>query len=264
MMKFWPSSLMLLGLLACQPAAEPETKSKALFSQAAILAEADRYLSQEPVPLTDTLCARSEGGPQDFYSEGDYWWPDPEHPDGPYIRKDGLSNPGNFVAHRRAMRNLSRWVASLTAAYLAIEEDKYAAHALKHLRAWFLNPDTRMNPHLLYGQAIKGRVSGRGIGIIDSIHLIEVARSIQRLQEKGYLKEEEWQGLRDWFVQYTDWLTTHPYGLDEKDHGNNHSTWWAAQVAVFADLVGREDLLALCRDQFKKLLSEQMDEQGAF
>ena len=35
-----------------------------------------------------------------------------------------------------------------------------------------------MNPHLLYAQAIKGRFTGRSIGIIDTLHLVEVARAI--------------------------------------------------------------------------------------
>jgi len=46
---------------------------------------------------------------------------------------------------------------------------------VKHLHAWFVNPDTRMNASLLYSQAIKGRFTGRSIGVIDTLHLAEVA-----------------------------------------------------------------------------------------
>ena len=82
-----------------------------------ILSAADEYLHIEPVTVTAIQCERSAGGLHDFYSEGDYWWPDPENPDGPYIRKDGISNPDNFSAHRRAMVNMSIWVPALVAAY---------------------------------------------------------------------------------------------------------------------------------------------------
>lgn len=256
--------MLTVVLLAIGCSRPNDDKTAELFDQAQILLEADRYLQQPPIPLTAFRAERSAGGIHDFYSEGDYWWPDPDNPDGPYIRKDGQTNPGNFTAHREAMRDLSRWVAALTAAYQLTGDEKYGEKALEHLRAWFLDEATLMNPSLLYAQAIKGRVTGRGIGIIDTIHLIEVVKSIQVLAERGFLDSADLAGLKNWFDQYADWLATHPYGIDERDNGNNHSTWWAAQAAAFADLAGREDLQALAREQFKKLLTEQMDATGGF
>ena len=41
-------------------------------------------------PAAGALLLLSEGGPNDFYSNGDYWWPDPSKIDGlPYINRDG-------------------------------------------------------------------------------------------------------------------------------------------------------------------------------
>ena len=71
--------------------------------RARVIAAAERYLTRPPQTITAFRAARSAGGPHDFFSEGDYWWPDPKNPDGPYIRRDGESNPGNFVDHRRAL-----------------------------------------------------------------------------------------------------------------------------------------------------------------
>lgn len=228
-----------------------------------LIALANQYLKQAPVPITTFTSERGAGGIHDFYSEGDYWWPNPDDPDGPYIRKDGQSNPENFTAHRKAMRELNIWVGTLVAAYKVTEDKKYALHALTHLRAFFLNPETLMNPNLLYAQAIKGRVTGRGIGIIDTIHLIEIAKAIEYLSEV-FLSEEDEIGLKKWFEDYATWMNTHEYGLKEKDHGNNHSTWWAAQMAAFASLTDREDLMEVARQQFKKLLPEQMATDGSF
>src|SRR5688500_18805674 len=126
--------------------------------------------------VTAVRAERSAGGVHDFYSEGDYWWPDPANPDGPYVQRDGETNPDNFVAHRDAMRRLSVIVPALVAAHRLTGEARYASAAAAHLRAWFVDTATMMSPHLLYGQAIKGRVTGRGIGIIDTIHLVEVAQ----------------------------------------------------------------------------------------
>src|SRR6266496_3352189 len=78
-----------------------------------ILKAADRYLHESPVTITAFSSPRSAGGPHDYFSEGDYWWPDPRDPNGPYVRRDGETNPENFVAHRNAMRRLSQIVPAL-------------------------------------------------------------------------------------------------------------------------------------------------------
>src|SRR5262249_42488512 len=122
--------------------------------RARVLAAASEYLRREPLTITGARAVRSAGGPHDFFSEGDYWWPDPENPGGPYIRRDGESNPDNFAAHRRAMIRLSVEMPALTAAWQLTGDARFSAHARKHLRAWFVDAGTRMNPSLTYAQAI--------------------------------------------------------------------------------------------------------------
>ena len=158
-----------------------------------VVPRAEAWLQELPITVTASRAERSSGGVHDFYSEGDYWWPDPDNPDGPYIRRDGLSNPDNFVAHRRAMVRLSSIIGTLTSAYLITGDNRYSEHAGTHLDAWFIDPATRMNPSLNYGQAIKGKVEGRSIGIIDTIHLVEVARGAQILGERGALPEAQFE-----------------------------------------------------------------------
>ncbi|GJQ62389.1 MAG: alginate lyase [Melioribacteraceae bacterium] len=226
---------------------------------------ANAYLGEKPVTVTDTTCERSAGGLHDYYSEGDYWWRDPENPDGPYIRRDGLTNPDNFTAHRKAMRRLSQIVPALVTAYKITGDQKYAEDALKHLEAWFVNPVTKMNPNLLYSQAIKGRVTGRGIGIIDTIHLVEVAQAIVVLKKAGLLNSFVGTELSLWFEEYNNWIFLHEYGISERDNGNNHSTCWAMQVAAFANVYGDGDKLEFVRKFYKTvLLPEQMAVDGSF
>ncbi len=230
-----------------------------------ILKAADIYLQVDPVTVTGSTCERSYGGVHDFYSEGDYWWPDPENPQGAYIRKDGKTNPENFTAHRKAMRNMSIWVPTLVAAYEITGDEKYAKAALTHLMAWFADPTTRMNPNLLYAQAIMGRVTGRGIGIIDTLHLAEVARAIEVLEALGYLSGEPMEAIEGWFANYMEWMTTHDYGISERDNGNNHSTCWAVQVGAFASLLENREQLEFCREFYKDtLLPNQMAQDGSF
>jgi hypothetical protein len=230
-----------------------------------VLRKAAIYMDEAPLTVTAHKAKRSTGGLHDFYSEGDYWWPDPDNPEGPYLRRDGMTNPDNFVAHRRAMVRLSEIIGTLTSAYLITGESTYASHALEHLNAWFVDESTKMNPSLLYGQAIKGRHTGRSIGIIDTIHLAEVARGAKILGERGALPAQDFVKIKLWFTEYLDWLVTHPYGKRERNHPNNHGVCWSMQAAAFADLVGREAELSWIRKQFKTVfLAEMMAADGSF
>lgn len=232
---------------------------------APVLARADSLLAESPVTVTAASCLRSAGGLHDFYSEGDYWWPNPENPDGPYIRRDGESNPENFSDHRRAMVRLSDIAGTLTSAYLLTGDRRYADAVAKHIRAWFVEPETMMNPSLLYAQAIKGVATGRGIGIIDTMHLCEVAQSLLRLGEAGAIDGETLSAAKAWFEAYLDWISTHPYGVKEMNAKNNHGTCWAVQAAAFARLTGREDILEFCRSRYRDVfLPAQMAPDGSF
>jgi hypothetical protein len=158
------------------------------IDRARVLRAAAAYLAEAPITITATQSPRSSGGKHDYFSEGDYWWPDPKNPSGPYIRRDGMSNPDNFDEHRRALLRLSVQMPALSAAWLITKQRRFADHAAGHLRAWFLNEQTRMNPNLEYAQAIRGIATGRGTGIIDTLHLVEVAQAASVLESSGALQ----------------------------------------------------------------------------
>lgn len=230
-----------------------------------VMEEAAWALKQAPVTVAAAACSRSAGGIHDFYSEGDYWWPVPGHPDSPYVQRDGLTNPDNFVAHRLAMIRFSRIIGALASAYRITKEQKYVLAAQRHLRAWFTDTTTLMHPDLQYAQAIKGRFTGRGIGIIDTIHLMEVAQGVLVMQEAAVFDRTLLEGVRKWFRDYLHWLTTHQYGKDEMNAKNNHGTCWVMQVAAFARFTGDTTLLAFCRNRYKDvLLPGQMAADGSF
>src|SRR5205085_8147672 len=109
----------------------------AAFERARVLKAANQYLSERPVTITASHSPRSAGGAHDFFSEGDYWWPDPKNPEGPYVQRDGESNPDNFVEHRRALIRLSVQVPVLAAAWKLTGDARYARHAVLRLRSWF-------------------------------------------------------------------------------------------------------------------------------
>lgn len=237
----------------------------ATIDRARVITAAEKYLSEKPITITASHSPRSTGGVHDFFSEGDYWWPDPAHPDGPYIQRDGMSNPDNFVDHRRALMRFSVQVPTLTAAWVITGYRRYAKHAVDHLRAWFIDEQTRMNPNLQYAQAIHGRFTGRGTGIIDTIHLVEVARAVEVLETSHALSNSELIKIKKWFADYLVWLTTSKNGIDEREAKNNHGSCWVMQVAALAHLTGNQQQLAYCRDRFKSVLvPNQIAADGSF
>ena len=122
-----------------------------------------------------------------------------------------------------------------------------------------------MNPSLNFAQAIKGRATGRGIGIIDTIHLIEVAQGLMVMQESSAVDKELLLAIKDWFSKYLVWLTSHQYGKDEMNAKNNHGTCWVMQVAAFAKFTGNDDLIEFCKRQIQNvLLPNQMAADGSF
>ncbi|CAG7654307.1 hypothetical protein PAECIP111802_05733 [Paenibacillus allorhizosphaerae] len=237
-----------------------------LFNPDLIVQQAKMSLEAEPVHITDAVAAKSPGTAHDYYSNGDYWWPNPETPDGlPYIRRDGESNPGNFHSHRILLRQMRTHVARLASAYAVTGQEEFAEKAVLFLKRFFLDEETRMNPHLLYAQAIPGVCEGRGIGIIDTLHLIDVPIAIQALQSSPHKYEEIAAGLKIWFADYLRWMSTNPNGIEEMNERNNHSVCWFVQAAVFAHFTENDAMLNFCRKRYKeKLLPDQMDMDGSF
>ncbi len=231
-----------------------------------ILRTAAAALDLPPISIAASRAALSTGGANDFYSNGDYWWPDSAKPDGlPYVRRDGQTNPANFNAHRLAIRRLRDAVAALGAAFSITRDDAYAAKAAGLLRVFFLDPATRMNPHLRYAQAIPGVSAGRGIGIIDTLHLIEIPVAVEALSASPAFDAGLGAGLRSWFAAYLDWMITSPNGREEAAEKNNHAVAYWLQVAVFARFTGDEPRLAECRRRFREeLIPGQMAADGSF
>ncbi|HZM02914.1 MAG TPA: alginate lyase family protein [Candidatus Saccharimonadales bacterium] len=231
-----------------------------------ILKLADQALLLEPPAITDHIATNSAGGLHDFYSQADYAWPNRTNQTGlPYIGRDGESNPDTFTDHRMAMRQMKDAVAALAAAYALTGEDKYVAKAARLLRVFFLDRATRMNPNLQYAQAVLGAATGNAYGVIDTLHLAELPVALRFLEHSSAFPPGVDKGLKQWFTDYSEWITTSPNGIKEMNNANNHSIACYVQLASFAKFTGDEKLIEACRERFKKVLfPRQMTNDGSF
>ena len=278
-------SSLVLVLIACGGPSQAAERSLLFLSRSEAeaiknaIAKKDLHIADLAGRLRRNAEARMETGPwsvtysrpegtsaglHDFFSEGPYWWPDPAHPTGPYIRRDGEVNPNRFTTNDRDLSEMSQTVLTLGLAAWIFDESRYADRAARIISVWFVNGPTRMNPNLEYGQAIRNLLPGRGIGIIDTVPLIYAVQGMVLLEETGRWKAADVQPVRKWFSDYLVWLIHSQKGKDEKMNGNNHSTWWAAQVASYSIFVRDRSNQQLVWDLFRSyLIPHQMRPDGS-
>ncbi|HEX7231361.1 MAG TPA: alginate lyase family protein, partial [Candidatus Binatia bacterium] len=213
--------------------------------------DAARALNVKPLSVTEKNFSPPSGDKHDYMSIAPYWWPNPAMPNGlPFIRRDGEVNPErDRSSDRRRLGNMIQTVEILALGYFFTDREDYAAHAAELLRVWFLDPATKMNPHLRYAQAVPGQNTGRGAGIIETHEFSELIDFVSLLNgSKAWLgrNHQQWQ---DWNKEYLSWLVESPQGKAEARAENNHGTWYDVQVAALALSTARDDLA-------KKILSE--------
>jgi hypothetical protein len=231
----------------------------------ALDADAQKALTMQPVSVMDKKVTPPSGDKHDYMSQAPYWWPDPSKPNGrPYIRKDGERNPEiNGIADHDNLGRLCGAVGTLGLAHHLTGREEYAAHAARLVRVWFLDPATRMHPHLRFGQGIPGINDGRGIGIIETRGLPELIDGVTLLSGSRSWSAADEEGLRDWMRAYVRWLVESPYGQDEARNGNNHETWYDVQVASLALYTGQHDLARRTLEHSRERIARQFQPDGS-
>jgi hypothetical protein len=204
---------------------------------------AEESLKHQSYSVTYNDFVPPSGDKHDYVSFGAYWWPDPTKPDGlPYIRRDGETNrEQRSLGDKDNLSAFLKDVETLSLAYFLFDDERYAQHAINLLNDWFLNPDTRMNPHLDYAQAVLGRNHGKSTGIIDTRDFIYVLESMELLKSSPAYTPEFAEGMRNWFADFFQWLQTSEHGQKESSALNNHGAWYQAQAMRIALYLQEED-----------------------
>ena len=206
----------------------------------AVLDRAAAALVASPASVTDKTRVPPSGDKRDYMSLGPYWWPDTTKPDGlPFIRRDGVVNPESRRDHDGwRWQGMTSAVEALALAHYFTGDAKYGDAAMRHLRVWFLDSATRMNPNARFAQSIPGVSAGRGVGIIDLRHMPRLLDAVRLLDHTGVLPATDRARLTSWFREYLEWLRTSENGIEERAAENNHGTWYDAQAASLALFVG--------------------------
>ncbi|MFI1212376.1 alginate lyase family protein [Streptomyces sp. NPDC020802] len=216
----------------------------------ALTARADRWLSQGPWTVVDKPRPAPSGDVHDYLSQAPYWWPSQPPTSGnpwgcPYVQRDGQRNPEvDSGTDRRDVEKVFDSTYDLSLAWYYTGDERYAGKAGQILRTWFLDPATRMNPHLNHAQFIPCKYDGRAIGIIDfsqSYTAVLDALAILNSGAPGWTRTDRTR-MAKWNKDFLSWLRYSDFGKQEAAATNNHGTFHDMHVAALAYASGDRHL----------------------
>ena len=226
--------------------------------------QADGYLKMKRVSVMDKEFMPVSGNKHDYMSQAPYFWYDSTKPNGlPYMRKDGVRNPEIYkITDRTYLGNLDNSTRALSLAWYITGDEKYAAKSAELLKTWFLDENTKMNPHLEYGQAVPGVNTGRGIGLIETVALMSIGDAASLLHGSKSWTVANHSALQKWYAQFLNWMLTSKNGNDEHAAKNNHGTWYYAQVIHFSLFTDDTDKAKQLAQESKRRLDSQLTSEG--
>lgn len=225
-----------------------EIKTNLLINKNSLKAElekltrdAKKYFHKKAFSIVNKTILPKGANQHDYISYAPYWWPDPSKKDGiPYIKRDGiinreLRNQGDNITFHR----MANAVEILSLSYLYTQDEIYAQHAVRFLATWFLDPNTRMNPNVNFGQIIIGKKDqDHRAGIMEMRFLTNILECFKLLRTSKSFNPIIQKGIKEWISHYFQWLETSSHGKGELLRSNNHGTWYDLQyisIALFLE-----------------------------
>ena len=208
---------------------------------------------------------------QYYYSRSPYYWPSNDS-SVPYVKRPGLRVPGSNV-HDEASSRYDRtpWydvhsnTTMLGLAWWYTGDDRYAAEAAQNIRTWFLDPNTRMEPTLLYSHVqywdhIPDDYTGNREGHIDFVHVYYFMDVLRLICQSGQLTTSEQEALVEWFRRlFHDYLINSVPGTEGYLKHNNIGTYHDLVTMSVAAFVGDLDYLVTTVPWTANRLWEQVD-----
>lgn len=250
--------------LAALKAAKPG--SPVSVWRAKLVENAKAALARGPYSVMHKTCVPPSGDRRDYWHPAPYWWPNPLTLDGlPYVRRDGERAPGTILYDaeserydRSRLQRLFDDATLLALAWSATGRKRFANHAARLVRTWFVDPSTRMNPHLRYAQVRPGHedTEPAGWGLIEMKDMYFFLDAVRLLERSGALGADDLAAFRQWLSEYLAWLRESPQGRTERQSRNNHGVGYDLQVGAIAAYLGEiELLLRTFRDSRARLLT---------
>lgn len=230
-----------------------------------LVSEANQLLMHGPYSVTFKGDPVGGASIHDYVSLSTYYWPDSSKSDGlPYIRKDGeIFKEREKISDYQMMNTMADNVLVLGMAYFYTCDERYVRHAKYLLEVFFLEEETKMNPHFESSQIILGRKNSGG-ATISATSLISVVEGVQLISASKHWKTRDHKRLQNWFTEFLDWMLNSEKGRRQASSPNNIGTYYTLQTTVYALFVDRIDLArVIIQDQAFLRINTQIDKSGA-
>ena len=239
------------------------------MTRAAVLAELERraavLLDLEPPAVVRKHTLPPSGDIHDYLSIAPYWWPNPDTADGlPWMQRDGHINPrSRDIPDKRGWYMLLDLVWVLGHAHRELGRPEFAEKAATCLRVWFLEPATRMNPNLNFGQGVPGVADGRPAGLIETREIGTLLDGVRLLEGSDSWSSRDTDSIREWVRDFLDWLAVSPLAKAEREANNNHATWYLAQATAMLEFAGDHTEVLAMVDDGHALIDRQILSDGS-
>ncbi|KAF9262760.1 chondroitin AC/alginate lyase [Marasmius fiardii PR-910] len=252
-------------------------------AEVSIVKWARQFSLRGPWSVMDKPVAPPSGDKHDYLSWSPYSWPDCSSVGNtsiltdeqvwttcPYKLRDGQFNPdGRLINDVGHFDDLSNAVLYSSIAYVITggNSNSFSRNAVRFIKRWFLDSDTKMNPSLTYAQILRGPDGqvGRHTGVLDMKGFVRIATAIEIFRKSN---NTDWtpkidSGMVDWVKNYTSWIETDPTALKEAAALNNHGTFYHVQLAALKLIVNdREGAKQVIENYYNSQFLTQIEENG--
>lgn len=244
-----------------------------LLSVDAILTYEKMYgnmaLSGEPPSITQNKSeVKKQTGKNNYTSFATYYHPNPLSKTGcPYVRKDGSRNSDLAkISDTQYLHTLCNRLIPLCILYHFTKNEQYADVAVKMIKTFFIDEETKMNPTLTYSGLVIGdnmndlRIRG---ATIDTSRLCLLPDLITLLSSSKNWTIDLQNSMVLWFESLSNWFKTNPRGILQNGYSHNIRTSYINQLCSYLFFCGKSDEAKNYLDaNLKNLLVTQIDNNG--
>lgn len=190
--------------------------------------KADRF-------VTDKTVTAPSGNVHDYYSVAPHYSAAGLKYDG-YPHDDARAREAGDA---EAFRNAAWKISACAVGGILLGQPDFTQRAASLLKAWFVEPSTKMSPSLRYAQLIPGSDELNDIGIVEVRQLANIVGAIRCLEKHAALEASISRPVKEWFLQFLD--DCDRLGIREKalQRSNNIGTWAAVLFGSLDLFCGR-------------------------
>ena len=172
--------------------------------------------------------------------------------------------PGSELYDHTRLQDMMRNTTILALAYFMTGDSNFAESAARNIRYWFLDPGTRMNPHMVNSHVATGhnKSAGSEAGILGMSGIYFLLDAIRIIEKSAFLNDFEQRDLRDWFAKYLSWLENSLKGKRAYASPTSLGTYFDVQAIAIAAYLNDTAKMIWYSERSASRLGKQITSNG--